>query len=229
MEAGKQYCITLVCNDKNNRRLRCGGQDIKPSFTGVEVCDVAVTDNKNGSYAIRFCPRQGGMLKFEVSINGIPARKCSLTKQVKWFISEVHGKGAVTNGGLTMTGEKRQGEYCWRVGGCYFESGVHTWKVQLSYSSFSSGYAEIGIIDCHEVNADVAKSEKKWVLQRRPQSGYSDTVFLTLDMEKRLLNVRANSTSFCSTPTEQNYQFTARRVSPFFACSSPHFSITLVE
>jgi hypothetical protein len=97
----------------------------------------------------------------------------------------------------------------------------------LSNSSFSSSDAEVGIIDCHEVNVDAAKSEKKWVLQRRVQISYSDTVFLTLDMEKRSLNVRVNSTYFGS--SKQNYQFTARRVSPFFACNSPHFSITLVE
>ncbi|CAB4000705.1 tripartite motif-containing 45-like, partial [Paramuricea clavata] len=58
--AGKPYSVTLVCHDKNNRRLRYGGQDIKPSFTGME----------------------GGMLKFDVSINGTPAPNCSLTKQV---------------------------------------------------------------------------------------------------------------------------------------------------
>jgi hypothetical protein len=35
------------------------------------------------------------MLKFEVSINyGTAAPNCSLTKQVKWVISDVHGKGA---------------------------------------------------------------------------------------------------------------------------------------
>ena len=80
--AGKQYSITLICHDKNNRRLKYGGPDIKPSFTGMEVSDVAVTDNKDSSYTIRFSPRQVGMLKFEVSINGTPAPKCSLTKQV---------------------------------------------------------------------------------------------------------------------------------------------------
>ncbi len=118
---GKLYSITLICLDTNNQRLRCGGQDIKPSFTGMYVCDVSVTDNKDSSYIIHFCPRQGGMLKFEVSINGVPAPNCSLTKQVKWVISDAHGKGVITNGGLTMQGEGCECEYCWKVGGCYFE------------------------------------------------------------------------------------------------------------
>ncbi len=132
MEVGEQYSITLICHDKDNLRLRYGGQDIKPSFTGMEVSDVAVTDNEDGSYTIGYCPRQGGMLKFAVSINGVPAPNCSLTKQVKWVISDIHGKGVITDGGRTMEGVGREGEYCWRVGRCYFESGVHTWKVRLS-------------------------------------------------------------------------------------------------
>ena len=84
LSSGHIYSITLICNDENNRRLRRGGEcdDIKPSFTGVEVSDVAVTDNKDGSYAITFCPRHGGMLKFDASINGVPSPNCTLNKQV---------------------------------------------------------------------------------------------------------------------------------------------------
>ena len=228
LQAGKQYSLTLICNDKNNQRLRYGGQDIKPSFTGVEVSNVAVNDKKDGSYAISFCPRQDGMLKFKVSINGIPARKCSLTKQVKWVIGDVHGKGVVTNGGQTMHGEGHRGEYCCRVGGCYFESGVHAWIVQVNESRGYSENAEIGIIDYDEISADVAKSKKKWVFQVRPQRGYNCHICLTLNMEKQSLNVTVNS-SYCGSSQEQNYQFKARRVSPFFACSSPNVSISLVQ
>ena len=35
--AGKPCSVTLVCHDKNNRRLGYGSLDIKPSFTGMEV------------------------------------------------------------------------------------------------------------------------------------------------------------------------------------------------
>jgi hypothetical protein len=192
----------------------------------MEVSDVAVTDNKDSSYTIRFSPRQGGMLKFEVSINGTPAPKCSLTKQLKWIISDAHGKGAVTNGGRTMKGAGRYGEYC-RVGGCYFVSGVHTWKVQLSNTYYGQPSAEVGIIDYDEINADIAQSKKKWVHKRSVRHGYNDDISLTLDMEKRTLNVKVNSNydGFSS----NDYQFTARRVSPFFACSSPNVRISLLE
>ncbi|CAB4044013.1 tripartite motif-containing 45-like [Paramuricea clavata] len=253
-DAGEQYSVTLICHDKNNRRLRYGGQDIKPSFTGMEVSDVAVTDNKDGSYTISFSPRQGGMLKFEVSINGTPAPNCSLTKQVNWVVSDACGKGAITNGGRTMKGEDGEGVYCWRVGGCYFDSGVHTWKVRLSnnnaYDSHNYNYnqpsAEVGIIDYDEINAEIAQSKKKpvrycsnaekgqskkkWVHNCSVQRGYNIDISLTLDMEKRTLDVKVvNPRSFSSSGSSTNYQFTARRVLPFFACSSPRLSISLVE
>ncbi len=254
MEVGKQYSITLICHDKDNRRLRCGGQDIKPSFTGMEVSNVAVTDNNDGSYTIGFCPRQGGMLKFEVSINEVPAPNCSLAKQVKWFISDVHGSGIITDGGLTMSGGGCQGEYCWRVGGCYFESGVHTWKVRLSeqnndnrgkgmYNQYQYGYqyeyypvkssVEVGIIDFNEINANIAQSSKKWVYTHSVQSGCIENISLTLDMENRTLNIQVTNTRAKRRPNHatnaKNYQFTACRVSPFFACSSPDLCISLVE
>jgi hypothetical protein len=186
----------------------------------MDVSDVAVTDNKDGSYTISFCPRQGGMLKFEVSINGTPAPKCSLTKQVKWVISDAHGKGYITNGGRTMSGV---GGYCCRVGGCYFDSGVHTWKVRLSNVSFRDP-AEVGIIDYDEINADMAQSEKKCVHKHSVPFGCFADISFNLDMEKRRLNVKVSSGRLIN-----SYQFTARRVSPFFACSSPALSISLVE
>jgi hypothetical protein len=221
---GEQYSITLICHDKNNRRLRYEGLDIKPSFTGMEVSDVAVTDNKDSSYTISFCPRQGGMLKFEVSINGTPAPKCSLTKQVKWVISDAHGKGPITDGGRTMKGD---GGYCCRVGGCYFDSGVHTWKVRLSYNFFGPSSAEVGIIDYDEINANMAQSKKKCVQKYSVKFDSPHEIFFNLDMEKRTLNVKVNSSRRGS--STNSYQFTARRVSPFFACSSPSLYISLVE
>jgi hypothetical protein len=221
---GKKYSITLICHDKNNRRLRYGVQDIKPSFTGMEVSDVAVTDNKDGSYTISFCPRQGGMLKFEVFINGTPAPNCSLTKQVKWVISDAHGKGRITDDGRTMTGDSG---YCCRVGGCYFDSGVHTWKVQLINYNFFQSTAEVGIIDYNEINADIARSEKKCIQKHSVPLTVGDDISFTLDMEKRTLNVKVNSS--LNGPSTNSYQFTARRVSPFFACSSPRLSISLME
>jgi hypothetical protein len=155
------------------------------------------------------------MLKFEVSINGTPAPKCSLTKQVKWVISDAHGKGPITDGGRTMSGD---GGYCCRVGGCYFDSGVHTWKVRLSNDFFVQLSVEVGIIDYDEINADIAQSEKKCV-HKHPFGRGDHNISFNLDMEKRTLNVKVNSSRHGS--STNSYQFTARRVSPFFACSSP--------
>ena len=127
--AGKQYSIELICNDQNNRRLR--GQVIKPLFTGVEVSDVAVNYNKDGSYVVSFCPRQDGQLALDVSINEQAAPRCSLAKNVKWILSDVHGNGIISDNGCTMTSQNIHGVYCWRVGSCYFSSGVHSWTVRL--------------------------------------------------------------------------------------------------
>jgi hypothetical protein len=166
------------------------------------------------------------MLKFEVSINGTPAPKCSLTKQVKWVISDAHGKGPITNGGCTMRGD---GSYCCRVGGCYFDSGVHTWKVRLSNDFFGPLSVEVGIIDYDEINADMAQSEKKCVHKHSVplNFGAAGDISFNLDMEKRTLNVKVNSSPYGS--GTYSYQFTARRVSPFFACNSPGLFINLVE
>jgi hypothetical protein len=229
----KQHCITLICNNENNRRLKYGGLDIKPSFTGVNVEKVTVTDNKDGSYTISFCPVQVGILKFEVFINGVPAPNCSLTKQVKWVMSDVYGKGVVTDGGFTMKGEGRC--YCCRIGWCSFESGSHMWKVQLrnldksdvSDKDFIPAECEVGIIDADEINADISQSEKKWVHKHSVQCGHSDVLSLTLDMERKRLNVMVDS-NYCYSPNVR-LQFTALRVVPFFACNSSNVSISIVE
>ncbi len=225
-DAGKKYFIILICHDKDNRRLRYGGQDVKPSFTGIEVSDVAVTDNKDGSYIIGFCLRQGGMLKFAVSINGMPAPNCSLAKQVKWVISDVHGKGVITDGGRTMKGENRHGECCWRVGGCYFECGVHAWKVHLrnQFPNYYQARATVGIVDSDEINIDIARSQKKWVYSCSLFGGQNANISLTLDLEKRSVSITDQSSG-----TVNNYEFTARRVSPFFACYSPHMTLQILE
>ena len=134
LSPGKQYSITLICFDINNERLDYGGQKVEPSFTGMDVSVVAVCDNKDGSHTISFRPRQCGTLKFEVSIDGEPAANCFLTKQANWIISGEYGKGVITDGGHKMKSGESDCEYCWRLGQCYFESGVHTWIVQLHHS-----------------------------------------------------------------------------------------------
>ena len=218
---GERYSVKIVCYDKKKRRLSDGGYVIKPSFTGVEVSDVSVTDNKDGSYTIDFCPRLGGMLKFEASIDGMVAPSCSFTKKVTWVLSDVYGNGAISDNGRTMNGSI-QG-YCWRVGACYFESGIHTWNVDVRYNSLMlHGSGEVGIIDYEEinVNTNVSKRKKKWVLS------CIGSLRLILDMGKKTLVVKVSNKrgSF-----SQGFQFTARRVSPFFSSNFSPVSITLVD
>ena len=229
------YSVTFICQDNENQRLRYGSQDIQPLFSGVEVCDVSTIDNKDGSFIINFRPRRGGILKFEVSINGIPAPNCSLTKQVTWVISNAYGKGVITHGGRTMKGisvrqgKKRLAEYCWRLGGCNFESGVHMWTVEMFKSGIACAEAEVGIIDNNEMNGVTNKaiSNRKWVVKHCPNRNCTDRIYLTLDMEKKSLNVLIDTTT--NEFWAQDFEFTAHDVSPFFSCSSANVSISLVE
>ena len=193
--------------------------------------NVSVKDNKNGSYTITFYPGQLGLLNFKVSINGIPAPNCSLTKQVKWVISNAYGNGLVTDGGLTMKGDGRS--YCCRVGWCCFESGVHTWKVQLResqkiFSYHNKSSVEVGIIDRDEINTGMKVITRKWVLNRSVHAIGSDVISVTLDMERKMLSVWVHS-SYNGPPDVENVHFTSHKVLPFFACSMSNESISIVE
>ena len=245
--AGDRYSIELICSDEHNRGLK--GQVIEPSFTGMEVSDVVINDNKNGAYVISFCPRHDGMLKFDVSINGNPVPRLSLQKEVQWELSRVHGNAIVSSYGLyscrEMSGSGNK--FCWRVGDCYFTSGVHKWGVRLKYKTRSkkknSKYSKcepivkevnpsvkIGIIDYDEV-IEGGTTCKKWVHSfddycRRDLS-------LTLCMESKTLDICGCYISMDSMDTTfihlLSCRFTADRVSPFFACNSSDVSITVLK
>ena len=222
---GKQYSIKLICFDIKNQRLNYGGQRIKPSFTGMNVDEVAVTDNKDGSHTISFRPGYGEKLKFGVSIDGRPAVNCSLTKQMNWVMSD--GKGVITDDGLTMKGEGCECEYYWRVGNCYFESGVHTWKVQLDHyqeldpppvietlhfddpeyfednkphlfggKTYIPGF-EVGIVDCEEIDAGMPyKVQRECVYLCTLRDNDSNRVVtLNLDMDKGTLQITQSSST----------------------------------
>jgi hypothetical protein len=73
----------------------------------------------------------------------------------------------------------------------------------------------------------MAQSEMKCVHKHYVLPGGSADISFNLDMEKRTLNVKV--ISGLNGPSTISYQFTARRVSPFFACSSPGLSISLME
>ena len=239
--AGQQYSIELICSDENNRRLK--GQVIKPSFPEMEVSDVVVNDNKDGSYVISFCPRHDGMLKFDVSINENPVPELSLQAEVEWVISRVHGNAIVSSYGcreISGSGNK----YRWGVGDCYFTSGVHKWRVRLSYSVETRRKGktknqskcepvvkavipnvEIGIIDYDEAS-EGGTTCKKWV------HSFDDycrkDLSLTLYMETKTFEIQFDSMDTDFT-YPLSYWFSADRVSPFFACNSSNVSITVLK
>ena len=239
LKPGKQYSITLICNDNKNRRLV--GQVIKPSFSGMEVSDVSVTDNKDGSHVISFCPHQGGVLKFEVSINGIPAPNCSLTERVQFTIRYVPLKGVFVARGREDRSQGRgfedwsKQEYRYGIAEGYFDSGVLEWKVKLSVRDYySSCTVEVGIIDYENINAkDIATTQNKWVY-RYPNArvGGDVNISLTVDMNKKTLNIKETTVVDHYYPMTRilgTYHFTARRVVPFFSSSMSSSGIDTVD
>ena len=238
LKPGKQYSIELICNDNKNRRL--AGQVIKPSFSGMEVSDVSVTNNKDGSHVISFCPHHGGVLKFDVSINGIPAPNCSLTKRVQFTIRYVPLKGVFVARGRANRSQGRgredrspEQEYRYGVAEGYFESGVHEWKVKLSVrGNYSCCTVEVGIIDYKSINAeDIATTKDKLVYtysNARFDGGMN--ISLTVDMNEKTLNIKETSLDYpFSDPRNLGtYRFTARRVAPFFSSWSSR-GISIVD
>ena len=284
----KGHSITLICHNKDGQRLTCGGHLIRPSFAGVEVSDVSITDNEDGSYIIGFYPHQIGLLKFDVDIDGLPAPKCSLTKQIEWTISDFHGKGVISDGGLTMKGERCECEYSCRVGNICFESGVHTWKVEVEHPKTVRGFTktedgvlleyltdlfggkayvpgfkvgvidsdgvlpenltdlfggkvyvpgfEVGVIDSEKIDTDMKNTIQRECVYMCSLHGDNNVqeIALTLDMDKRTLNITQdpsmmNQAASDVCVTVAKYEFTARRVSPFFACWSPQTTMRLIH
>ena len=235
LEIGKQSTITMICYDKYNKRVKHGGQVIKTTISGVEVGDVTVNDNNDGSHTASFAPRKGGVMKFEVTINGHPAPSCSLTKDVKWGFSNALGNGEITNNGLTMKGQN--GLTCWRVGECSFVSGVHTWKVRIDlrdvdykYHDYDEGSVEVGVIE--------HKGRKRVSSIPYPDMHRTLNVSLTLDMEKRSLNISFNNSDCygkgfygeeARNQSSPNYKIIGKQVTPYFSISSSRFTLSIVE
>ena len=199
LKIGEQSTIGIICYDKYNQRMEHGGQVVKPTISGVDVSDATIADNNNGSYTVSFSPRRGGVMKFEVTIDGHPAPSCSLTKDVKWGFSNALGNGEITNNGLTMKGQGPEGTHCWRVGECSFVSGVHSWKVQVDvtgipgpfinvYELNRRGLVEVGVIENNGVSGNVADSREKTV-HKIDEQYRNIVVSLRLDMEERLLQI----------------------------------------
>ena len=248
LKIGEQSTITIICYDKYNKRVKHGGQVIEPTISGVDVSDVTTADNNDGSHTVSFSPRQGGVMKFEMTINGHPAPSCSLTKDVKWGFSNALGNGEITNNGFTMKGQ--EGITCWRIGESLFVSGVHTWKVGCR-GYFDRGSVEVGVIEDNGVD-NVDNGGKKMVLSISCQDYKTVNISLTLDMEKRSLNISLNYSdnygnvyygndyygndyngndynTHRNQSSTNNYNITGKQVSPYFSISSSCITLSIVE
>jgi hypothetical protein len=94
----------------------------------VQVEDIEISENQNGTHEISFVVTELGTLQFEAKINGLVAPGCSLNAEVEWELSAVHGSGNLQmNAGQMvncMSGEGDVGKYCFRLGDTPMTSGI---------------------------------------------------------------------------------------------------------
>ena len=130
LKVGKKSVIVITCKDKEGRIISsgCGKDQILPTFTGVQVEDIEISENQNGTHEISFVVTELGTLQFEAKINGLVAPGCSLNAEVEWELSAVHGSGNLQmNAGQMvncMSGEGDVGKYCFRLGDTPMTSGI---------------------------------------------------------------------------------------------------------
>ena len=129
LKRDQQTSLKVICFDKNKRRIKNGGQRVQAYISGVEYDDATIQDNKDGTHTINVTPRRGGTLEFKATIDGRPAPRCSLTKDVTWVFSNDRGSGELSDGGLRVSYDINYGKSCWRIGERSFKSGVQSWKV----------------------------------------------------------------------------------------------------
>lgn len=233
----KNSTVTVFCKDKEGREMKSGGQSITPIFTGVKVEEVTVRDNNNGSYDTTFVAQEVGTLKFRALINGHPAPNCSLSKKINWVMRDDVGSGTMTDGGLTMTGDRVLGSWCYRIGDCFFDAGICKWKVQTRYFGGRSRFSfkkeiELGVVD---YDGDLSPSGIKSGHTRKWSGKFTAEVIvsLKLDMAQKQLTIQSTGgvdEMNCSIPPSQcNFQVAAKRVTPFLALRGKHLSLSLVH
>jgi hypothetical protein len=147
-----------MTQDKNRVKIT-----ISPSFEGVAVEDVVIDDNDDGSRTVRFRPIHVGELTFVAYMNGSRVSECVLTKTVK------------------TTNALRDG--C-RIGDRMFESGIHTWEIEIDHSDCSMGARvdfTVGVIN--SINCSTA------IFGVFVKRNSQDTVTFTLDMEEKELQM----------------------------------------
>ena len=150
--------VSSATQDKNRSKVT-----ISPSFEGVAVKDVVVVHYVDGSHTVRFCPIHEGELTFVAYINGSRAHDCHMTKTVK------------KNNTLPE---------CCRVGDRIFESGTHTWKIEIDHSDCSMD-ARV------DFNAGIVNyiNSETLILKGHVKKGSEETVNFTLNVEGKELQM----------------------------------------
>ena len=182
-----------MTQDKNRVKIT-----ISPSFEGVAVEDVVIDDNDDGSRTVRFRPIHVGELTFVAYMNGSRVSECVLTKTVK------------------TTNALRDGCH---IGDYIFESGIHTWGIEIDHSGCSWGARvdfHVGVSDCTNSSSAIFRGYLK------PNS--RDTVNLTLDMEKKELHMRSSWNS----KAKKLDLMSCRRVFPYFWVDCGECKLTVI-
>lgn len=233
----KECVVTVFCKDKMGREMKHGGQLVTPIFTGVKVHDVTVHDNQNGSYDIKFVANTCGTLTFQALINGHPAPKCILSENINWVLREDIGSGTITDGGFSLSGDKVLGSWCYRIGDCTMDEGLHKWKVDVRYLSSRSRFTfkreiEVGVIDSDgDLTSGAIKRglTKKWV----ETCSAEVIVTLKLDMSKNVLAVQStgglDERNNSIPPSQTIFDVQAKRVSPFLAFRGKHLRLSVIH
>ena len=130
VKVGKKSMIIILRKDNGGRTISSGvGRDlVEPTFTGVQVQNIELTENDDGKHVVSFVPNEPGTIQFEAKINGRVSPDCSLKTDVQSEMSDVHGNGYLRANRQThlyiMSGEDNVGTYSFRLGDTPMSSGI---------------------------------------------------------------------------------------------------------
>ncbi|CAB4005711.1 tripartite motif-containing 45-like [Paramuricea clavata] len=191
LKRDQQTSLKIICFDKNKKRIKNGGQVVEANISGVEYDNATIQDNKDGTHTVNVTPRRGGTLEFKATIDGRPAPRCSLTKDVTWVFSNDHGSGELSDGGLRVRcSNMNYDESCWRIGERSFKSGVQSWKVLFKMNEHrvpTHGRTPARRSLCIVGVTSTADNTGANTYQVRCQHGEELTVTVTLNIPKNSL------------------------------------------
>ena len=182
--------VSSATQDKNYSKVA-----ISPSFEGVAVKDVVVVDNDDGSRTVRFCPIHTGELTFVACINGSRIHDCHITKTVK---------------------KSDTLPECCRIGDSIFESGTHTWEIEIDHSDCQVDLTA-GVIDCMNSKASTFSGYVK--------ANSQETITFTLDMEEKKLKINPSWSWYIETLDVMSH----RRVFPYFSSDCEECKLTVTN